>query len=230
MISVVTGTLDRAELLVKLFYNVLANADNTELVLIDGGSTDDTKRVVIEAMARWPGRVKAIWVGARSPYAHYMNLGVHAASGSLICQWNDDALLLEPGWREIEKIVDAQKQFAVFPFSWALDDGTKKYEWQMLVYPEQREVVVNYGIYRREVFHKCGLYSMDYAYYCADGDMCYRAWRGGFQIYPMFEARVVTPKGLAKRARYTDRDMLIYEEHKAMYDKGIYPENMEWLK
>jgi hypothetical protein len=38
---------------------------------------------------------------------------------------------------------------------------------------------MNYGIYRKDVFRKYGLYNTKYKYYCADGEMALRAYCGG---------------------------------------------------
>ena len=42
MISIVTGTLNRLELLKKVIENTVGSSNLIELVLVDGGSTDGT--------------------------------------------------------------------------------------------------------------------------------------------------------------------------------------------
>ena len=70
MISVVTGTLNRADYLENLIANTVEADDRIELVLVDGGSTDGTIEF-IETFINHP-RIKLIKHGERSSYPHYI--------------------------------------------------------------------------------------------------------------------------------------------------------------
>ena len=73
MISIVTGTLNRLELLKHVITNTVDSCDKLELILVDGGSTDGTIEYLKELNH---SQIKLIEVDKKSSYPHYMNLGI----------------------------------------------------------------------------------------------------------------------------------------------------------
>ena len=67
MLSIVTGTLNRVNLLPKIIKNTVDSNNKLELVLVDGGSTDGTIDYIKKL--NHP-RIKLIEVGGRSSYPH----------------------------------------------------------------------------------------------------------------------------------------------------------------
>jgi glycosyltransferase involved in cell wall biosynthesis len=194
-ISIVTGTLNRLKYLGGLIGNTVESEDGKglELVLVDGGSTDGT----IEYLERMNHpRIKLIEVRKRSPYPHYMNLGVKQAKHENICQWNDDVLLCN-SWSDVFDTIDDEHDAYLFNWkegdtesmkylNWTNCAGMRDNGWNLhncadYSYPNpvRGEIVMNYGIYKKNVFRKHGLYSDEYSYYCADGEMSMRAYYGG---------------------------------------------------
>ena len=53
------------------------------------------------------------------------------------------------------------------------------------------EIVMNYGIYKKDVFRKHGLYNNEYSYYCADGEMAMRAFYGGTKFKSCINVKVL---------------------------------------
>jgi glycosyltransferase involved in cell wall biosynthesis len=189
MISIVTGTLDRKQFLPDLIKNTVDSSDKVELVLVDGGSNDGTVEFIKNL--NHP-RIKLIEVGKRSSYPHFMNLGIESASHELICQWNDDALLVN-SWDEV--ISEIEDEFDFYIFNWkygTVDDMinddwlTGKYEphpnkgW-CIVDLDSHDIVMNYGIYRKKIFREIGMYHPRFNYYYADSDMCRRAYMFGYK-------------------------------------------------
>jgi glycosyltransferase involved in cell wall biosynthesis len=205
-VSIVTGTLNREEYLPDLISNTVDSGSvvNVELVLVDGGSTDGT----IEYLDKLNHpNIKLIKYGKRSPYPHYMNLGVAHASHDLICQWNDDILLVND-WEDVFSQIDEDHDAYLFNWkegssydtedeSWLKCNHMRDNGWNLhncadYSYPNpvRGEIVMNYGIYKKNVFRKHGLYNDEYNYYCADGEMSMRAYYGGAKFKTCIDIKV----------------------------------------
>lgn len=229
-ISIVTGTLNRRPLLPLLLSNTVNADTRLELILVDGGSTDGTIEY-IKSLAH--PRIKLIEVGRRSSYAHFMNLGVRGATQEYICQWNDDAFLVN-SWDEVFSCIDKSM---VYIFSWKEDKypGFKDKKWKILnekKKDENGDIVVNYGLYHKDVFRKIGLYNTAYHFYYTDADMAQRAWYFGFSVKNCNTIKVVALQGIHKYGSLSDtmeKDRETYEKHSGLYSKKILPDNLEYL-
>jgi len=244
-ISIVTGTLNRVEYLRDLLHNTVYADERIELVLVDGGSTDGTIEV-LEDLSH--PRVKLIQHGQRSSYPHYMNLGIQNASHELVCQWNDDVLLVN-GWDEVfDEISD---EYDAYLFNWKtgaakdIDDeawlkcdhirdngwiiiNNADYEYPQSTGEQYGEVVMNYGIYKKSVFRQHGLYHPAYRYYCADGEMAMRAYYGGCKFKSLNNIKVcVLPA--EKRAIMDDQDVHRYNIACPRYVRGEFQKGFELL-
>ncbi len=233
-ISIVTGTLNRIKYLKDLINNTvnswpLGDGQDIELVLVDGGSTDGTIEYI--KGLNHP-KIKLIEVGERSSYPHYMNLGVKNASYELVCQWNDDVLLYN-GWQDVFKEIDDEHDAYLFNWkegdkqsvkcpNWLNCSRIRDNNWIIInnaqhQYPqsagEQRgEICMNYGIYKKDVFRKYGLYNPSYQYYCADGEMASRAFYQGAKFKTCLDIKVcVLPAD--KRAIMLGADVQLYNRH-----------------
>jgi len=204
-ISIVTGTLNRLKYLGGLIENTVQSGwYDIELVLVDGGSTDGT----VEYIKRLNHpRVKLIEVGKRSSYPHYMNLGVKAAKHENICQWNDDVLLCND-WDDVFATIDDEHDAYLFNWkegdtesmkylNWSNCAGMRDNGWKLhncadydYPNPVKGEIVMNYGIYKKDVFRKHGLYNTAYQYYCADGEMAMRAYYSGVKFKSCIDVKV----------------------------------------
>lgn len=237
MISIVTGTLNRCHLLPKLISNTVDSDERLELVLVDGGSDDGTLEYVKNL--NHP-RVKLLEVGGRSSYPHFMNLGVEHATHEWICQWNDDALLVN-SWSEVINIIDNETDFYLFNWkygnesdmssqAWLNGDDTKS-GWCLLdeTYKPNGEIVMNYGLYNKKIFRTIGLYNNSYRYYYADGDMAYRANRFGFKHKGLRMVKVCSIY-TEKKAEHFGEDQSIYVNNIKCYNEGVLPLNLDYLK
>lgn len=207
MISIVTGTLNRSEFLEDLINNTVNQNEHIELVLVDGGSTDGT---IDQIKTLDHPRIKLIEVGQRSSYPHYMNLGIQNASHDYICQWNDDVLLCGT-WEDV--IQEIKSGHDAYLFNWkegkieSLNDpewleckGMRDNGWIIInnaeyQYPQSageknKEVCMNYGIYKKDVFRRYGLYNTAYQYYCSDSEMAMRAYHSGAKFKTCFDIKV----------------------------------------
>lgn len=231
-ISIVTGTLNRHQFLPGLIKNTVDADDRLELVLVDGGSTDETLPYL--KGLNHP-RIKIIEVGRRSTYPHFMNLGIRNSTHEYVCQWNDDVLLVTP-WDDIFKVMGS---YDICLFSWQYGNIADPLptEWIMYYEPDNsylstpmlgNQIVMNYGIYKKDVFRKVGLYNKAYCYYCADGDMSTRAWLFGCSVLPMTSAHVLSLQ-TEKVAVHQFDDLNIYKHYLDMYRSKELPKDLEYL-
>lgn len=235
MISIVTGTLNRIGLLPTLIENTVLSDDRVELVLVDGGSEDGTINYIKELAHP---QIKLVEVGHRSPYPHFMNLGIQNTTYDIICQWNDDVILCNE-W--VEVIIEAQSKHDFYLFNWkygSLGD-TKNPDWlkgrnhtdgwclcNNAIYGG--EIVMNYGLYRKKIFREIGMYNPEYQYYCADGDMAYRAYQFGYEVKDLNHIKVCSLP-TSKVATSHPSDHLIYHQNMNLYQQKILPESLQYL-
>lgn len=238
MISIITGTLNRINFLDGLINNTVDSNEKLELVLVDGGSNDGTIEYIKNLNHN---RIKLIEVGKRSPYPHYMNLGIKNSSHNYVCQWNDDVLLIND-WSDI--ISQIEDCYDFYLFNWKNgnredynNDKWKKYNdrhngWCLLNSMDNNgngEIVMNYGIYKKEIFKAIGMYSNEYKYYCADGDMSARAFMFGYKVKEMRDIKVLSIE-TEKRALHFGDDFTIYKNNLNLYkNKKINKEFIEYL-
>lgn len=235
MISIVTGTLNRVGMLPNLIANTVLTDERLELVLVDGGSNDGTIDYIKQL--NHP-QIKLIEVGGRSSYPHFMNLGIQAATHEVICQWNDDVVLCNE-WSEVFLELQSNHDFYLFNWKYGSYEDTKNPDWLKGLYHTEGwclcniadsggEIVMNYGLYRKKIFREIGMYNPQYQYYCADGDMSYRAYHFGYKVKDLRHIKVCSlPTG--KVATSHPEDHSIYHKNMDMYRQKILPEGLQYL-
>jgi len=237
MISIVTGTLNRKELIIGLINNTVVNCDKVELVLVDGGSTDGTINLIKKI--NHPN-IKLVEYGERSSYPHYMNLGIKNSKYEYICQWNDDALLVN-NWNDVIKEIDDNDVYLfnwkygnindINNSQWIMGDNHKN-GWLLLNNKTDHDgtIVMNYGIYNKNVFRKIGLYNNEYRYYYADTDMSERSYYFGMKIKTLSNIKVLSIQNITKTAKHYEDDLLIFNKNNNLYKEKILPNNIEYEK
>lgn len=235
MISIVTGTLNRVGMLPNLIKNTVLADNRIELVLVDGGSNDGTVDYIKQI--NHP-QIKLIEIGGRSSYPHFMNIGIRESTHEIVCQWNDDVILCND-WSEV--IVETQSNHDFYLFNWKYGsfDETKNLDWLngmdhtsgwCLCNASESggEIVMNYGLYHKKIFREIGMYNMEYQYYCADGDMSYRAYQFGYNVKDLYHIKVCSlPTG--KVATSHPKDHEIYQRNIDLYRQKILPNSLQYL-
>jgi len=235
MISIVTGTLNRVGLLPNLIKNTVLSDSRLELVLVDGGSSDGTIKYIREL--NHP-QIKLIEVGCRSSYPHFMNLGIKNSSYDIICQWNDDVLLVNR-WDEVISEIEDEYDFYLFNWKYGSLEDMKDQNWingfdqrdGWCLYNDAKiggQIVMNYGLYRKKIFKEIGMYNSDYQYYCADGDMSYRAYHFGYKDKDLKHIKVCSIP-VHKVANSYPGDNELYNKNMNLYQQKILPEGIEKL-
>lgn len=221
MISIVTGTLNRLELLKKVIENTVYSNENIELVLVDGGSTDGTIDYIKSLENK---RINLIELGCRSYYWHYMNTGIKNAKFDYICQWNDD-VLLENNWTDV--IDELSNNYDMYLFSW-LENGSK-----YVIYDNEDELVLNFGIYNKKIFKKIGMYNNSYKYYYCDGDMSFRTKSFGYNYKKLFSIKCKPLTNHYEKIAFIEDHKLELENYHFcldQYKNKILLDNIEFLK
>lgn len=235
MISIVTGTLNRGPFLQGLIENTVEANEKLELVLVDGGSDDGTIEYIKEE--NHP-RIKLIEVGGRSSYPHFMNLGIQHASHEIICQWNDDVLLVND-WEEVFSEIDDEHDFYLFNWKYGnrsdvynsewLMGNDHSHDWFLTNAKPERNIVMNYGLYKKKIFREIGMYNSEYRYYAADGDMAERSYYFGYKVKDLRDIKVCSLI-TNKVAQYFSDDMEILNKNVSLYQNKILPDTIELLK
>lgn len=237
MISIVTGTLNRKFFLPFLIKNTVESNPNLELVLVDGGSTDGTIEY-IENLNN--NKIKLIKVGQRSSYPHFMNLGIKNSTYEFICQWNDDVLLIND-WNEIFKEIK-ENDVDAWLFSWQYVPHEKVYDinycnsipWNLcnLKHKNQHEeIVMNYGIYKKDLFKKNGLYDPNFHFYYADGELSHRFFSKGAKFKDCHHVKVASIEGIKKTSTpASNLHLNYYNECRANHLKQKFQSHLEFLK
>jgi glycosyltransferase involved in cell wall biosynthesis len=103
-VTVITAAYNAAHLISKAVHSALSQAEqNIEVVLVDDGSTDETRRV-ISKLAETDRRIRPMLLAENGGAAHALNVATASARGKWI------ALLDADDWYEpsrLEKLIDA---------------------------------------------------------------------------------------------------------------------------
>jgi glycosyltransferase involved in cell wall biosynthesis len=224
MISIVTGTLNRLDYLKRVIENTVDSNDLLELVLVDGGSTDGT---IDYLRSLNHDRIKLIEYGERSYYWHYMNLGIENSSHEWVCQWNDD-VIMESSWDSIIEEISRENSKDFYIFSWRQKNNP-----EYIIYDNDNELVLNYGVYNKKIFREIGMYDTSYKYYYCDGDLSFRAKEFGFTYDKMYNVKCESLTGLGseKKAILENNEMEYsnYMEKLSMYKEKNLPETIVYL-
>jgi glycosyltransferase involved in cell wall biosynthesis len=222
-------------MLPTLIENTVLSDERLELVLVDGGSNDGTVNYIKQL--NHP-QIKLIEIGERSSYPHFMNLGIQAATHEVICQWNDDVILYNE-WSEVFIELQSNHDFYLFNWKYGSYDDIKNPEWLKGVDHHDGwclcniadsggEIVMNYGLYNKKIFREIGMYNPEYRYYCADGDMAYRAYAFGYKIKDLRHIKVCSLP-VRKVATSHPEDHSIYQKNMNLYRQKILPESLQYL-
>lgn len=179
-ISIIIATYNRGSLLSNALDSILAQTyQNYEVCIVDGGSDDSTLSIIREYEPRFGGRLRWISEPDRGLY-DAMNKGITMSTGDVIGILNSDDFftaedILETIAREIQG-VDAIYGDIHYVNPDNLQKCVRYYSsrhfrpWQMRF----GYMPAHPSFYaRREVYEKCGLFSLDYRI-AADYDLMVR--------------------------------------------------------
>jgi glycosyltransferase involved in cell wall biosynthesis len=104
-LSIIICTANRAQYLRETLASLaeIRTPGRVELLVVDNNSTDDTRRIVDEAVSAFSFPVRYLFHAEDGKYAA-LNAGIKASAGRVIAATDDDARF-DPGW--LEQAVDA---------------------------------------------------------------------------------------------------------------------------
>jgi len=239
MISIITGTFNRLENIKRLISNTVDKNKFIELVIVDGGSSDGTIDYLIKNNNN---NIRFINYGKRSTYSHFMNLAIENSTHEYICQWNDDALLVND-WKDIGEVLKSQK-YDFHLFNWKLgnlDDfskmswlagDSKKNGWNLedktKSTNEEKILTLNYGVYNKKIFREIGMYNTRFNFWHADGDLSNRAYYFGYKYKSHRDIKVFVLDS-EKSKTYKKKDWKIYQKNLKKYKEQKLPRGTKYL-
>ncbi len=239
MISIISGSFNRLENIKRLISNTVDRNEFIELVIVDGGSSDGTIDYLESNKNK---NIKFINYGKRSTYPHFMNLGIENSTYEYVCQWNDDALLIND-WTDVREVLVGQK-YDFHLFNWKLgnlDDlsniswlsgNSKNNSWNLedktTPTNDEKILTLNYGIYTKKVFREIGMYNTRFNFWHADGDLSNRAYYFGFKYKSHRDIKVFV-YDTEKSKTYTKKDWKIYQKNLKKYKKQKLPKGIKYL-
>ena len=240
MISIITGSYNRLNNIKRLISNTVDANNLLELVIVDGGSTDGT----VEYLQNLNNKnIKFINYGKRSSYPHFSNLAIQNSKFDYICQWDDDALMIN-GWDEvIETLNNNIYDFHIFNWklgnledyldsSWLLGN-TAENNWNLEDKTEGQQetevLTMNYGIYNKKIFKEIGMYNTRFNFWYADGDLSNRAYHFGYKHKSHRDIKVFVFDS-EKNKTYVKKDLKIYQKNLAKYKKQKLTRGIEYFK
>ena len=239
MISIITGSYNRLNNIKRLISNTVDANNLLELVIVDGGSTDGTVEYLLNLNNK---NIKFINYGKRSSYPHFSNLAIQNSKFDYICQWDDDALLIN-GWDEvIETLNNNIYDFHIFNWklgnledyldsSWLLGN-TAENNWNLEDKTEGQQetevLIMNYGIYNKKIFKEIGMYNTRFNFWYADGDLSNRAYHFGYKHKSHRDIKVFVFDS-EKNKTYVKKDLKIYQKNLAKYKKQKLTRGIEYF-
>ncbi len=239
MISIITGSYNRLNNIKRLISNTVLANNLLELVIVDGGSTDGTIEYVQNLNNK---NIKFIDYGKRSSYPHFSNLAIQNSKFDYICQWDDDALLINE-WDEVIELLDSNVyDFHIFNWklgnlqdnldaSW-LEGNTEENNWNLedktKDQTETEILTMNYGIYNKKIFKEIGMYNTRFNFWYADGDLSNRAYHFGYKHKSHRDIKVFVNNS-EKNKTYTKKDLKIYQKNLEKYKKQKLPKGTTYL-
>lgn len=198
LVSLVIPSYNGKDLSVKLL-DSLKNLEynNFEIILVDNGSSDGTYEYVKK---RYP-YVKSMKIRENKGFTGGINTGIKQAKGKYIVVMNNDMVVLPDWLSELVKVAESDKNIGIVGSTFTAED----IDFVRLGYIESNKIFLNFkpldipknrieeipevvnvdntfGLTRREVFEKIGLFDEKYFIYWEEIDLCYRAKKIGYKI------------------------------------------------
>jgi glycosyltransferase involved in cell wall biosynthesis len=144
LVSVILPTYNRAHIVSKALQSVLSQTyRNFEVIVIDDGSTDNTKEIITTIACKDP-RVKYFRNNENKGQAGALNVGINLAKGELIAFIDDDVewfpYKLE---RQVNLLQTLPEDYAVvYSGSYKIiGTGTKRYGPSKNIYPKEGDIL-----------------------------------------------------------------------------------------
>ncbi len=197
-VSLVIPSYNGKELTIKLLESLKKTTyKNYEIVLVDNGSSDGTYEHV---RTHYP-YVKSVKIEKNRGFAGGMNFGIKKSKGDYIVVMNND-MTFDPKWlAELVKVAEDDKSIGILGSAYT----EKNIDFVRLGYVECGKTLLNFkpidiqkknfrklppvtnvdntfGLTRRTLLNKVGLFDEKFFIYWEEVDLCYRAKKAGYKI------------------------------------------------
>ncbi len=196
LVSLVIPSYNGKEMTVKLLESLKKTRyNNLDVVVVDNGSADGC----YEYVKKHFHHVKVLKLEVNQGFTGGANYGIKNTEGEYIVMMNND-MILDPDWlTELVKVANSDKRIGIVASAFLNDDGTidrlgyvesgglvLKFKplHRNAVYRNQFPPVLQvdhaFGLVKREVLDKIGVFDDKHFIYWEDVDLCYRARKAGF--------------------------------------------------
>lgn len=182
-LSIVLATLNRAPMLQKALASVNVSAgallSETEIIVVDGGSTDRT-----ELLLRGMPGVNAIYQGEALGCVPAFNAGFQAARGEYVAAFNDDAEYLGNTLELACQYLDSHPQCgqAAIPYR----EGNEAPHTQIMRLGSRkagvRVLYANFSVTRRVLGEQVGWWGDYLTHYAGDCELSANIWMAGYSV------------------------------------------------
>jgi glycosyltransferase involved in cell wall biosynthesis len=189
-ISIVIGTFNRKNMLVNCIESIRSNDITVpyEMIVVDGGSDDGTpswllRQKDILTIVQHNRVTENGQANLRRSWGYFMNLGFKSAEGKYICMVSDDCYIHPDTIMNGYDLMEADTQHKIGACAFLFRDCF--IHDQFFVYMFQEKVLVNHGIYRKEILQSLGWIDEEhFKFYFADTDLSLKIWDRGYHITP----------------------------------------------
>lgn len=230
-ISIITATYNSAKTLDDTINSVLSQTyKDIEYLIIDGGSTDDTEKIIRRYEPRFRGRLK--WVSEKDGGIYdAMNKGIRMATGDVVGILNSDDYYTDE--RVVERFVPSfcdPSLDAVYGDIHFIHDGNPDKVVRYYSSKLFRPFWLRFGFMpahpsfyaRKSVYDKAGGYKLDYKI-GSDFEMMVRLFRKHHITYKYIPMDFVTMRmGGASTNGISSHGTLLKEDTRACRENGIY--------
>lgn len=190
--SIIIPNWDGKKLLEKNFLKVLTSVGkDTEIIVVDNGSTDGSLDYLQEMVLKNPP-LRIVRFNQNYGFAYACNEGVKKTRGDIVVLLNNDVIPTKGFLRPLVNDFSDPSVFAVSfnepQFSWAkgiFENGFLKH----VPGPKSKKTHSSFwasggsAAFRKRIWQELGGFDpLYYPFYWEDIDLCYRAWKRGYQI------------------------------------------------
>jgi predicted SAM-dependent methyltransferase len=214
-VSILLPTKDRLPLLLDFLQSLPAAASNVPCEVLLLYSKPDAEALTLQAIPGVRLFDQEQYFSGRPSWPRMMNFLLSRATGRYIMYASDDIMLASGSLATAVSTLDAAGEHCC-GVAMAYRNLTAENEWKDFGVDLTlgRQILINYGLLRKDQAIEAGGFSHAYQFYCADGDLCLKLLQRGRIILPEFKAPVVhndvQDKLKASNVHATDEDIALY--------------------
>lgn len=187
-VSYVLCTRNRAPLLDAMLESLKGAAPgiSTEVLVIDGASTDHTRAVLDQhGITQYFEESEHLGPG-RHTWSHLYNFGFARARGRYGMYGSDDILLSPDCLTRAVRYLDSLHPSVAGGIFFYKNIHTRP-DWDKfgIDFTYGHKLLMNYGLVRLNALAAVGGFDESYRFYCGDGDMCYKLYQSGRLLVPV---------------------------------------------